>query len=280
METMVYWAGLQSELKGAGLDVVVDIPNPKYPWTGKIDGKIFTMTIVPKSDEDGFRDLMIISLYGQDESKVIPLLSGFMGYEPFCKYLHKKNSTASATYEWDRKDPNARLKNREKSPDVYELEKLEKGFHRPKTLGMGKFYNQFTSENIGVWEKSAKENPDAKWNFGRIKDLLPFIRKVMPRIGQNQSLLGLSIISLDGKPKNEREVVQYGLDPLLVAEIITKEEATQIINWYLQTRPTWDSGGIGDFQKVFHIEGIGYKLITDSRRNCLDLNLQVLSKAR
>lgn len=276
MENTVFWAELQSELSAAGLKVVVDIPKPESPWFGKIDGKSFTMTISPKSDEDGFRDLMIVSLYGQDEGKVIPLLSGFMGYEPFCKYLHKKNSTASVTYEWDRKDPNARLKNREESVDVHELQKLEKGFQPPKTPGMEKFYYQFTPGDISTWEATLRKNPDAEWNYNRVKDLLPFVKKVMPRIGQNQSLFGFSIISLNGKLKNEKEVVKHGLDPLLTAEIITEKEADQIINWYLETQLTWDSGGAGHFQKVFHIGGIGYRLITDSCRNCRDLNLQVL----
>jgi len=278
MEATVYWAGLQSELSGAGLSVVVDIPDPRYPWTGKIDDKTFIMTIAPKSDEDRFRDLMIVSLYGQDESKVIPLLSGFMGYEPFCRYLHKKNSTASATYEWDRKDPNARLKNREESTDVYKLERLEKGFQPPKTPGMEKFYNQFTPEDVNTWEAELEKNPDTEWNYNRVKDLLPFVKKVMPRIGQNQSLLGFSIISLNGKVKNEREVIKHGLNPLLTAKIITEEEAEQIISWYLRTQPTWNSGGAGHFQKVFHIEEVGYRLTTDSCRNCRDLNLQVLTK--
>lgn len=278
MENTVFWAELQSELSGSGLKVVVDIPDPRYPWTGKINGKTFTMTIAPKSNEDGFRDLMIISLYGQDEKKVIPLLSKFMGYEPFCKYLHKVNSTASATYEWDRKDPNARLKNREENVDVHELQRLEEGFQPPKIPGMEKFYNQLTPENVSYWEAEIQKNPDVQWNYNRVKDLLPFIKKVMPRMGRNQSLLGFSIISLDGKLKNEREVVKYGLEPLLIANIITKKEAEKIINWYLKTQPTWDSGGVGHFQKEFKIEDIKYRLITDSYRNCRDLNLQIKQK--
>lgn len=278
MENTVFWAELQSELSGAGLNVVVDIPRPESPWFGKIDDKTFTMTIAPKSNEDGLRDLMIISLYDQDEEKVIPLLSKFMGYEPFCKYLHKENSTASATYEWDRKDPNARLKNREESVNVYELQRLEKGFETPKTRGMEEFYSQFTPEDVKTWEEAIEKNPDVEWNYNRVKDLLPFVRKVMPRIGQGQSLLGFSIICLNGKCKNEKEVVEYGLEPLLLANIITEEEAARITNWYLQTQPTWDSGGAGRFQKEFEIEDIKYRLITDSCRNCRDLNLQILSK--
>lgn len=279
MESRVYWADLQNELSGAGLKVNVGISQPGYPWFGKIDDKTFTMTIAPKSDEDGFRDLMIISLYGQDEKKIIPLLSKFMGYEPFCKYLSKVNSTASATYEWDKNDPNSRWKELEKNPNIHELKKLEKGFQPPKTRGMEEFYSQFTSEDVKTWEEAVEKNPDVEWSHNRVKDLLPFVRKVMPRIGLGQSLLGFSIICLNGKCKKEKEVVEYGLEPLLVANIITKEEATRITRWYLQTQPTWDSGGAGHFQKEFQIEGVRYRLITDSRRNCRDLNLQILNKS-
>ena len=201
-----------------------------------------------------------------------------MGYKPFCKYLHKKDTKASATYEWDRKDPAARLKQLEENADVYKLQKIEKGFQAPQAQDMEKFFQQFTPEVIKNWEKAVQKNPNAEWNFNRICDILPFLKRVMPRIGRNQSIFGLSIISLDGKVQNEREIIQYGLEPLLTARIITEEETKWIVNWYLQTQPAWDSGGAGHFQKEFEIDGVKYKLITDSYRNCRDLNLQVLTK--
>lgn len=277
-ESKVYWAELQSALSGAGLNVVVDIPRPEYPWFGKINDKPFTMTIPPKSKEDGFRDFMVISLYGQEEGKTIPLLSKFMGYEPFCKHLHKKNAEASATYEWDRKDPNARLKELEGNTDVYKLQRLEEGLQTPQAQDMNRFFQQFTSDIVEKLEEAVQKNPEAEWNCNRIRDILPFLKKVMPQIGQNQSLFGLSIISLDGRAPNEREIVQYGLEPLLGADVLTEEEVERIVNWYLQTQPTWDSGGAGHFQKEFEIDGMRYRLITDSYRNCRDLNLQVLTK--
>lgn len=279
MESTVYWAELQNELRGAGLNVVVDIPIPEYPWFGKIDEKTFIMTVAPKSDEDGFRDLMIISLYGQDEEKIIPLLSKFMGYDPFCKYLNKVNSTASATYEWNISNPKGKWEELEKNSNIHELKKLEKGFEPPKPKGMEAFYHQFTPEDVKAWEEGLQKNPDAEWNYNRVKEFLPFVKKVMPRIGLGQSLLGFSIICLNGKCKNEKEVVEYGLEPLLVANIITEKEAARITNWYLRTQSTWDSGGAGHFQKEFEVEGIKYRLITDSYRNCRDLNLQILNKA-
>ncbi len=283
MEDKVYWAELQSALSSVGLNVKVGIPNPRYPWFGKIDAKPFTMTISPKSEEDGFRDFMIISLYGQKEEKIIPPLSKFMGYEPFCKYLHKENPKASATYEWDRKDPKARLKKLKEDVDVYELQELEKGFQSPQIQNMDRFFQQFTPEIVRGWEEVVQENPDAEWNFNQAHNLLPFLKKVMPRIAQNQSCFGLSIISLNGRTPNEREIVQYGLEPLLTARVLTQEEAEQIVNWYLQTQPTWDRmiwnpRGTKNFRKEFEIEGVRYAFITDSYRGYRDLNLKVLTK--
>lgn len=277
MKGKVYWAELQSSLSGVGLNVTVGLPDPgSSTWFGKINDKLFTMTIPPKS-EDGFRDFMVISLCGQEKEKVIPLLSNFMGYQPFCRYLYRENKEVSATYEWDRQNPVARFKELEENTGVYELQKLEGGFQAPKIQDAEKFFQQLTPETVKKWEEAVQKNSDAEWNYNRIRDILPFVRKVMPRIGRNQSLFGLSIISLDGKVPNEREVVQYGLEPLLAANILIKEEAERIVNWYLQTQPTWDSGGEADFVKEFETEGVKYKLMTDSYRNCRDLNLQVLS---
>ncbi|KPJ56867.1 hypothetical protein AMJ49_03580 [Parcubacteria bacterium DG_74_2] len=141
---------------------------------------------------------------------------------------------------------------------------------------MKKFYQEFTPKTIRKWEKGAKENPDAEWSCNKINEILPFIKKVMPRIGRNQSLFGLSIISLLGKPKNEGEIIRYGLEPLLKAGVLTEEEMNKIIEWFQKTKPTWNSGGAGDFTKEFEIEGKKYRLITDSYRNYRDLNLQVV----
>lgn len=277
MANMVYWAELQSELSDAGLNVVVDIPDSGSAWFGKIDGKTFVMTVSPKSDKDGLREFMIVSLYGQDEKKLIPLFSKFMGYEPFCKYLHKINSKASCTYEWDRKDSKNKLQEVKEDTDVYELQEFKEGFQTYATQDVSRFFQQFTSEIVNKWEEVVQKNQNAEWHCNRISHILPFIKKVNPRLGQKQSMFGLSIISLDFKSKNEREIVQYGLKPLLDAHILTEKEAEQIISWYLQTEPTWDSGGAGQFQKEFEIDKIKYRLITDSHRNYRDLNLQVIS---
>lgn len=128
---------------------------------------------------------------------------------------------------------------------------------------------------MSIWENAIKENPEAEWGSNKMQKLLPFIRKTLPRIGKNQSLFGLSIISLESKFEKEDEVVRYGLEPLLKSGILTDSECEEIVLWYSHMEPTWNSGGVaGVFQKSFEVEGVSYKLITDSYRNCRDLNLR------
>jgi len=269
----VYWAELQNELSEAGLNVVVGLPDKV--WGGKIDDKPFTMSIPSK--KRGGRDWMIISLYGQNEETVVPLLSKFMGYEPFCKYLNKKNDQATAIYEWDRKDPEDRFTELTNNEDTFDLQKLESGFNIP-SFDVSKLYQEFTPEIIAKWEEVYKNKPDAEWSNNKIKDILPFVKKVMPRIGRNQSLFGLSIISLEGKYEinDEEEIVRYGLEPLVKADILTKDEVEDIVVWYHATKPSWDSNNEERFKKEFEIEGKKYILVTDNYRNCRDLNLQVV----
>lgn len=143
---------------------------------------------------------------------------------------------------------------------------------------MSQFYQEFTLETIKTWEKAMEKNPEAEWHFNKIKDILPFCKKVIPRIGRGQSLFGLSLICLDVKPRKEKEerIVRYGLEPLLRAGILTTEEANRIVKWFLDTKPTCDSGGADQFEKEFEIEGTKYRLITDSYRSYRDLNLQII----
>ena len=122
--TRVLWSELQVGLSGAGLKAKVYAPSDGL-WTGEIDEKPFTMS-VPGLQADNKRDWLIVSLYGQDEKEVLAGLNRFIGYEPICKYKHKINSKASATYEWDRKDPQGRLDELLKDENVHDLEKLVK----------------------------------------------------------------------------------------------------------------------------------------------------------
>ena len=192
MGNVVYWSALLSELRSVELKVNLYLPQPGYPWLGEIDNNPFVMTIPPKSEEDGFRDFLIVSLYGQEEEKIIPFFSKLMGYKPFCKYLYKTNDKASATYEWDKKDPLSRQKELEEDVNVYELQILEEGFHPPLFPEKEVFFQQVTPEMIERLEETFQKNPVSEYRIGY---MLPFFKKVMPRIGRIQSLFGLSIIS-------------------------------------------------------------------------------------
>jgi hypothetical protein len=142
--------------------------------------------------------------------------------------------------------------------------------------GFADFYQEFTPQIVGAWEDAAQKDEGAEWSCNCIKPLVPFLKKVMPRVGQNQSLFGLSIISLKEKVPNEENVVRYGLEPLLKAKIVSDEDVEKIVAWYKTTNPNWDSNNSKRFEKEFVIDEVNYKLITDSYRNCRDLNLQVI----
>lgn len=137
-------------------------------------------------------------------------------------------------------------------------------------------YQQITQEVVERWKAAVQADPLAQWNENRIGPLLPFVEQVQPRIGVNQSLFGLSIISLEGRVPDEAQVVGYGLEPLTAAGVLTEEEAEQIVSWYANTDPALESGGLGRFQKTFDLGGQRYELFTDSYRGCRDLNLRVV----
>lgn len=283
----VMWAELQQELSGAGLNVSVGIPVGEGPWNGTIDDLLFTMTIPPRNEENGYRDFLFVSLFGQDEKKVIDGLTKFMGYSPFCKYQDKRIDEAASTkdlkvtgtYEWNKDNSKRRLKEITKNENLYGIEEIKEGFQPVDTKpDMAGIYNEFTPKVIKKWEAAVKKNPDAEYNYQKIADFLPFIKAVKPRIGANQSLLGLSIISLDRKYTDEGSVVSYGLEPLFNAGIIREDERLQILEWFRNTQPTWDSNNYERFEKRFEVGGQKYWLYTDCCRGCRDLNLQAVHK--
>lgn len=277
---VVYWADLQTGLSGTGLNIVVE-PFPQDGlWYGNIDEKMFLIIIPPKSEKDGLRPFMIITLCGQKEEDVVPKLTQFMGYPPFCKYQNKLLSApATVNLEWDQKDPAKRFGELSKDENIFELQKIEKGFMVDTTLDMKQFYQEFTPDIIKAWEEAVKKDDEAEHNGMKIKLLLPFIKKTMPYVGRTQSLFGLSLICLNCRHEKEKEIIAYGIQPLLKVGVITIEEAERIISWYLATESTWDSGGTsGQFKKEFSIDGVKYRIWTDSYRNCRDLNLSVVEK--
>ena len=273
----VMWAELQDELSQTGLDVVVGVSAEDYPWPGEIDGKPFRMSVPPRNNDGGERDWLIVSLYGQDdEEKIVEYLNKYMDYPPFCKYKHKENNEATVTYEWNRKNPKQKLEKLTADEDVFDLKQFEAGFkkHEP-SLDMSRIYSEFTPEDVAELEKELKEDPDAYYEFSKISKILPFIKKTMPRVGNDQSVFGLSIICLPRKYFDEEKVVRYGLEPLTKAGILTDVEVKKIVDWFKKTEPTWDSDDRKGFAKTFKIDGIKYKLMTDCCRGYRDLNLHI-----
>ncbi len=199
-----------------------------------------------------------------------------MNYPPFCKYKHKENNEATVTYEWERKNPKQRLEELTADENVFDLKQFEAGFkkHEP-SIDMSKIYTEFTPEDVAVLEKELKEDPDAMWEEFKISEILPFIKKTMPRIGNNQSVFDLSIICLPRKYSGEEKVVKYGLEPLTKAGILTNVEVKKVVNWFRKTEPTWDSNDRKGFVKTFKIDEITYELMTDCCRGYRDLNLHI-----
>jgi hypothetical protein len=280
MAQTIYWAELQGELSAAGLSISLGLPNQECApmWGGQLDGQPFAMSIPPKNEKDGFRDWMVLSLYGQNTEKVIPVFSKFMGYQPFASYKFLSNPKCTAAYEWRRGDLEKTLAEIQGDANITDFIQLDEGFKSPAPPGPETFYQQFTEEIVAAWEEALKENPQADFNGLWISRLLPFLKKALPRIGKGQSLFGLSLICLDRKLANETSVVRYGLEPLLSAGILTAEEVEEIVDWYKANNPEWDSGStVGRFEKEFVVDGQRYRLYTDSYRNCRDLNLQTVS---
>ncbi|MFC1697230.1 hypothetical protein ACFL1H_02785 [Nanoarchaeota archaeon] len=156
------------------------------------------------------------------------------------------------------------------------MDQLKAGFRfcdKMNQINYSDIYQEFTGEVISKWEEAVEKNPDCEYNCNKVKELLPFVKKVKPRVGQNQSLFGLSIISLDRKYQNEKDIVEYGLEPLVNAQILNKNEVNKIVTWYLDKDPSVKE--VFAFHKVFNINGDTYELITDCYRGFRDLNLRV-----
>lgn len=273
----VYWAELQKGLTDVGLEAIVDLPLPDSPWYGKIDDLPFIMTIPPKSEE-GYRDWLIVSLFGQEEKSTIEKLNRFMRYSAFCKYQSKNFDEAAkeadrkvtGTFEWDKIDPKGRLEEISKDSRFYNFERIEAGF-QPTNPEVN--FSDFYGPRITIQEISEIEKRDN--NSEKVTYLLPFLRQVKPFLAKNQSMFGLSIISLEGEKQNEEVIIRYGLEPLKQDGVLTENDVKRVVNWFSKTEPTWDSGNnqCAPFKKSFEIEGKKYQLRTDCYRGCRDLNL-------
>lgn len=71
---------------------------------------------------------MIAFFFDQERKNIIPILSKFIGYKPFCTYLYRGDPKGFVNYEWDKRCPEERLINLRENSDVYLVQKLEEGF--------------------------------------------------------------------------------------------------------------------------------------------------------
>lgn len=133
MPEFIHWATLAYEL-GQVPDLDIDLAMPG--GGGRMAGSPFTITLTNVRD-DGFRDHMLLSLTDQDEAQIIPHMTAFMGYSPFCKYSYDPpvHKDVTVTYEWDCRDPEGRFRDIESGKEVKSacnLVRLEDGFKKPQ----------------------------------------------------------------------------------------------------------------------------------------------------
>ena len=133
MAEFIHWATLAYELAQVP-DLNIDYAIPG--GGGIMDGSSFTITPTNVRD-DGFRDYMLLSLTDQDEKRVIPRMTEFMGYPPFCRYSYDPpiHKNVTVTYEWDCRDPEGRfndIKSGKKVKNACDLVRLDAGFTVPQ----------------------------------------------------------------------------------------------------------------------------------------------------
>jgi len=140
-------------------------------------------------------------------------------------------------------------------------------------------FSQFDQDVLATWEDAFKEDSEIKWSEHKVKEYLPFVRKALPFIANNQSLFGLSIICLNDSYDNEEEIIRYATKPLVTAEILTEQEISKIIEVFKHMSLSVSSvfsQGYGSFKKFFEVEGTKYEIYTDNYRGYKDLNIRYL----
>jgi hypothetical protein len=115
-------------------------------------------------------------------------------------------------------------------------------------------------KTIPEWEKRIQENPAANTGNAFLEDLLPFVKKVRPKISKTQSLFGnLTIVCLEREDIYKKDkIIDEGLDPLVKSGILTQPEANMFSAWVIfgnhVQRPS----------KKFSIDGMQYELSIDN----------------
>jgi len=75
-----------------------------------------------------------------------------------------------------------------------------------------------------------------------LRELLPFVKSVKPRISKTQSLFGcLTLICLENKTKDEHVTIDKGLQPLVDSGILKDYEADEFKAWFKTFCPAWVS---------------------------------------
>jgi len=99
-----------------------------------------------------------------------------------------------------------------------------------------KVYQQIDwDKTIPEWEKRIQENSAANTGSAFLKDLLPFVKKVKPKVSKTQSLFGgLTLVCLEGEDTYKKDkIIDEGLDPLVKSGILTQAEANKFLAWVI-----------------------------------------------
>ena len=250
-------SSIEADLRATGLQFSYDSPQSD---TINVKGERIIIGASPLN-QFGYREHLTLSLFGKDIS-VVENFTMLMNFPPCCRYDCRDRGEESHAFVWNANEPDEEVKALKKCKGFQEL-LARYPIQKPKVPSAN--YIIATRDLIPVWEKAVSENPRATWKGIPVADLLPLAKKVLRTSTLRVSgytVLGLNIVSLRNNPVNGTAVVRFGLEPLVQAEIISREEAESIVSWYMKTIPR-TRGEEGAFKKEFIIEGKKYRLSTN-----------------
>ena len=112
-----HWYNVMHDLKEQGglKDVVVDpLSVTAHGCGGTLNGNKFSITWV--------KDKFLLVSMERHSDKLIKAFAAVLGYQPFCRYVHKKHGLP--TVEWDKADPDSRYAELNNDPEVKQLRKV------------------------------------------------------------------------------------------------------------------------------------------------------------
>ena len=113
-------------------------------------------------------------------------------------------------------------------------------------------------KTIPQWERRIRKNSAANTGNAFLTDLLPFMKKIRPKVPKTQSVFGnLTLICLEGDAYKNSNLIEEGLNPLISGGVLTKDEADNFSKW-LSKKTTKEP------KKSFSIDGIKYELSVDN----------------